>query len=298
MILLGEKAMTETDYLLNGRTTSAFPLSIGTSLAFEAIFTGKVASYDPDKAPPMVVDINNYNEMWINLATLIRNLVGAIPKESSLSHDKSYLAETISQEISIIDTLIRDNSTLCQPVFYYSTYADLNSKEDKVKITLRHPSTDLQKRYESLLNDVVKKVIESRSIEILAIKSYLQPKGKVNGLILTHVPYDLLSKRNFESLELIESHTGQLKSPRRWNSKYKKIEGEDMSILPFVNKLLPVFGDSQTFVPWPLKARLLVLEIAKKYNWTPLTTMERITTTLELGTKDVFVVSSIKEINI
>jgi hypothetical protein len=290
--------MSDTDHLLNGRTTSAFPLSIGTSLAFEAIFTGKVASYDPDKAPPKIVDINNYNEMWVNVATLFRNLNGAIPKDSPLIYDKNYLANTISQEIALIESLINDNGALCSPIFYYSTYSDLKSKEDKVKITLRHPNTDLQKKYDSLLKSVTDKVLENKSIDIKELKGYPKPNNKVNGLILTHVPYDLLSKHNFDSLELIESHTGQLKPFRKWNTKYKKVEGEDMSILPFTSKLLPVFGDNYTFSPWPLKARLLILEIAKKYEWSPLTTNDRINLSLEVGSKDVFVKNSIKEINI
>jgi len=45
---------------LASRTVSAFPISIGTSLAFESVFFPRQPSYDPERQIPNRVEVTQY----------------------------------------------------------------------------------------------------------------------------------------------------------------------------------------------------------------------------------------------
>ena len=95
-------------------------------------------------------------------------------------------------------------------------------------------------------------------------------------MILTHYPADLLPYKDFKKLDLLESHTGKLKTYINWYSKYYPISGKDMSILPFTKKLLFIFGDKYQIAPTPIKLRTSIYEVASNSNWSPLTTEKKI----------------------
>lgn len=67
---------------IDARTVSAFPLSVGTSLALESVFNGVQEPIDPNRVIPQKVEINNYDAFWINVGTLFRNLYNALNKDS------------------------------------------------------------------------------------------------------------------------------------------------------------------------------------------------------------------------
>jgi hypothetical protein len=73
---------------------------------------------------------------------------------------------------------------------------------------------------------------------------------------------------------LLESHTGALKRKDKWHTKY--VNGNDLPFIPFSERLLPVFGDSELFYPAKSDVREAIIGIAKKHNWTSITTDERI----------------------
>lgn len=90
---------------LHDRAVSAFPLSIGTSLAFESVFNGRQEPYDPSRVIPNHVDISNYESCWVNITTLFRNLSSAVEKEAFLGATAERLAATLEEEMGIINDL-------------------------------------------------------------------------------------------------------------------------------------------------------------------------------------------------
>ena len=91
---------------------------------------------------------------------------------------------------------------------------------------------------------------------------------------MTHYAYDLLSNKDFKTLDLLESHTGVLKSKALWYTKFS--DHKDSVRIPFNELFLQVFGDSTIFHPHDRKLRLEILAIADKYNWSFATTKDRI----------------------
>ncbi len=149
--------------VLAERTVSAFPLSIGTSLAFESLFDGRQAPYDNERELPSRINIDDYKIFLINVGTLIRNII---------------------------------------------------------------------------------------------------------------------------KLDLLESHTGVLKTRKEFNTKYydyKKLELENM---PFQRKLLAIFGDHVLFKPYPLKIRQVFIDVARKSKWTPITSEYKVDNDINMYVAD------------
>jgi hypothetical protein len=104
---------------------------------------------------------------------------------------------------------------------------------------------------------------------LLKIRDYNESRT----LMLTHYAIDLLAP-NFKSFDLLESHTGAIKSKHLWYTKY--YNGKDYPQLPFREDLLQVFGDNETFRPMAPSIRKQIIEIAKQYNWSPVSTSEKV----------------------
>jgi hypothetical protein len=124
----------------------------------------------------------------------------------------------------------------------------------------------------------------------------ISPKGNVKALFLTHVPYDLTNYSNFEKLDLIESHTGVLKSRYEWYTKFYKLGDADLRIIPFYKKMLLVFGDRVVIQPSDIKLRRLILEVAQNRRWTQLTTVDKVMHDLELSIREPMVVDFIRSL--
>lgn len=109
--------------MLLDRTTSAFPLSIGTSLAIESLFEGRQSSYDPSRVPPERIQISKYNQVWINIATLYRNILGAIDKNEIKKVHQNDLANTIIYEMQILESIFQnEGANIATPIFYINSY--------------------------------------------------------------------------------------------------------------------------------------------------------------------------------
>ena len=266
------------DALLN-RTISSFPLSIGTALAFESIFKGTLPVYDPQRQIPDQVDIGTYNSFWINTTTLMRNILGAIPTDAQKRVQPDELAETLQNEVIFIQNLIETQSLQqCQPIFYHATYKKLlKSLFTAQYIKFRTPTTPNQIAYQQLLDKAYTLFEKETSIDLYETNDHLEPtKTNNTALILTHQPYDLTNYKDFMKLDLIESHTGKLKSRKDWATKYYPIPETDMFFLPFTRKLLMIFGDHVLIKPMDIKYRRLILEVGRNNKWTPLTTEAKI----------------------
>lgn len=253
---------------IGGREVGALPLSIATSFAIESL-----AGQHPDikvDTPPIL----EARELWVNVRTLIRNLIGSVDKEYSKSLQPSPIGQAISIEMNVIDSTINKVSKgLCSTVFYFPAYRTMAKRYPRASLKL--PSTAMQQMMQGLEFDVLKylKALEG----FIDIREYdVEITGKhPKSLILTHYPVDLLSKSSFQGLKLIESHTGAIKGPLEWNSKLTN--GKELLMMPFSPFTLQVFGDSgNLFSPKSIKHKNAVKGLAEKYNWNAMTTRDRI----------------------
>lgn len=280
--------LDNTGKTLADRLMSSFPLSLPTGLAFESVFKPRTERYDDQRQIPNQIQISNYDEIWINVLTLFRNLVSSVDKMVFLSSSPLELKEIIDFEIDVInDLLANEGQDLCKAQYYIPDYDHL-----KKHIRLREPKTEGQRFY----NDQLEKVIAllKKSTDIFQDK--IHPRSKTKALILTHVPYDLLSYKHFTKLDLLESNTGKLKSRNEWNSKYYQVGDNDLSHLPFNSKLLYIFGDRVLIRPSDYKLRKLIYDISINRNWIVTTTIDKIIFDCELEIREPFVLDFVKKL--
>lgn len=280
---------------LASRAISAFPVSVGTSLSLESIFPPRLKPYDPDRPIPQQIEISKFQEIYINLSTLFRNIVGSITRDAFFNASASDIKETLISEIDVINGLfLNEGAGVCRPVYYYCTYKGLSSKLPD-GIRLRQDKTEGQRFYRRKHDDVMEQVF-SVTDEHYVFDYEIKPPQRVKALIITHYPYDLLSYSRFTDLQLLESNTGKLKSRYQWSSKYYPVGDVDMRALPFMRKLLLVFGDRVLIQPSDMKLRRLILEIADKRKWTSLTTQDRVMQDLELDIREPYVLQFMRKL--
>lgn len=281
------------------RAVSAFPISIATSLALESLFIGRHVPYDPARSIPNTIDIREYDEMWINIRTLIRNIVGALSDSKIITAQD--ILNILAEEIELIKDIFRiEGRDIVRPTFYYSEYEKVHRHFYHQSVKLRLPSTPVQILYQKNEELVLKefyKHIDKKDKQHLKLNDGLELKRetgkKASMLLLSHIPYDLLSVNQFSKLDLLESHTGLLKTKGMWGSKLYKVPGGNMSLIPFMRKTLMVFGDNIMFKPMPIELRRNILAIAEKRRWNGLTTKEKVMMDIDLDIADKYVVSVI-----
>lgn len=277
------------------RTVSGFPLSIGTSLALETLFMTRQPVYDPERIPPPMVDTSKYEEFWINLSTLFRNMIGSISTQAFTMESDENFVDTLLSEIEVIEDLCRsEGHGMIQPVFYFMDYEKLKKTLPK-ELRWRENKTANQQAV-AFKHDKVMKILRKKTDLIPEFDSEIRPQRRTRSLILTHQSFDLLSYRNFDSLSLLESHTGKVKERNTWYTKYYPVGDNDLSHLPFLRKLFLVFGDKNLVQPSDLKLRRLIVEIAERRKWTGLTTEARVMQELELEIKEPYVLQFLKSL--
>lgn len=270
------------------RVTSAFPLSIGTSLAMESLFEPMQKPYDPERKIPNKVNLNQYDTCYINLETLYRNLVASLEKTAFSTASVNDLIATLIEEIGIIQGLFDSEGNGCQVKFYHAEHKTLESYASSgryVGLKLRTPTTDNQRFFHAQQLQVFK-ALDTFTDSILKFKDAFEATSYESALILTHHPYDLIHFKDFKQLDLLESNTGILKPRYQWNTKYHSLGTHDLSHLPFSKKLLFVFGDKSEIKPGSSTMRQAVYDVSKRYDWNPTTTPDRVTYTLQIGILD------------
>jgi|JFJP01.1.fsa_nt_gi hypothetical protein len=273
---------------LTERTISAFPISIGTSLSLESVFTGRLPPYDPIRQIPQHININHYQESWFNIATLYRNLIGALPNEAKITVKPEALAADILEEIDVITSLYKnEGNDICKPYFYHCTYEKVVSKYSAKKIQFRQIKTEKQKEYERKYAETIKFILKDNEF-IKKFNSDIKPIVNCKALIMTHVPYDLISYKKFSQLDLLESHTGKLKSRYEFSTKYHPLGDEKLDFMPFLEKLLFIFGDKVFIEPTDIKLRRLIVDIAKNREWTPYTSEEKVNYFIESDIQETY----------
>lgn len=277
---------------LGSRTTSSFPLSIGTGIAFETLFTPTAPVYDEARLVPNKEDLSQYQTMWINVGTLFRNMYGALDSKTAILVEPEDYANALLSEIEVIKSLFEsEGGNKCTPIFYTCSYDKVYKGVLPKGAILRRPHTDLQTRKEAIHLSSIKQLTHLFS-EVKVFDSEIIPTGRVDSLIMTHVAYDLFSAKHFKTLRLLESHTGIIKSGHQWNSKYH--DGKNLSNIPFNKKLIKVFGDSEIYAPSLSSIKKSILEIAKDRRWTAVTTLDKVNQDLNLFLKDRYMFEVLK----
>lgn len=251
------------------REVGQYPISIATSLALESAL-----GVHPDivvAKPPLL----EFDELWINVRTLYRNLAGALDSDSQKMLFPTPMMEGLKEEMEAIQSLIPiETDAKVEVVFYLSNYKDIERKYANKVATVRRDNTDRQKAYTEIQNKTLGLLLKQMPGEIEVFDLKLKPPPNVKAMIITHYAYDLLSWRDFKELVLLESHTGAVKERAQWHTKYH--DGKALTNIPFREDFLQVFGDNETFKPADHRLRAELLEIAKKYNWTPVSTREKL----------------------
>lgn len=270
------------------RTISSFPISIGTAMAMESLFLPRQEPYDPSRKIPNRVEVKHYQSIYISLATMFRNIIGALSKEQIAVAKPSHVKEILESEIEIIYSLFQlEGMNYCRPVFYYCDYQNLFKKHFHQAVRFRLDQSPAQQHITQLMLLTMKEFFkEHGEIEFKHFDSEFKTSISERSLLLSHIPYDLLNHTKFNRLDLIESHTGKLKPRNLWYTKYYKFGNEELNTLPFLKKLLLVFGDSVMVQPMDIRFRRMLLEISRNRHWTPLTTQEKVIQDLDLDLKD------------
>lgn len=282
-----------TSNVLTNRAVSGFPLSIGTGLALETLFDTVQPVYDEERKILNRVEINKYKVFYINIFTLYRNMVGSIPTQDVSNVAHQHYAEALYSEIEFIKNLLINGTEQIIPVFYICKHEDVYKGLHKIVVPYKD-NTEKQKRFTG--NFVMAMKDLKTYITFDEHKDGLKSINSDKSLILSHVPRDLLIYSQVHKLDLLESHTGILKSRNLWYSKYHPIAGRDMSILPFQRKLWMVFGDKILIHPADLKFSRMIHDIAQANRWTSMTTPDKVMFDLDKDLKDRYLFDVFKQL--
>jgi len=267
------------DYILMSRATSSYGVSVGTAMVLESIFEPTAIRIDDTRMAPVKVNIRQYTHHYFNVQTLVRNIINSVPTMSrdQLLKDSNgwkFVLDTLWTEFDIILSLYVD--TGCTPVVYVPSYRDVAKNMDTFNdmSKLKGFKLNLAVLVEDITLAITKGKLETDMTMIVG--KHQLPRSNTKTLITTHVALDLLNYKRITKLELLESHTGKLKTPKEFNSKYHKMGKNDMSIFPFQEKLLYVLGDDTYIGIQPLKIRQALYNIAVENKWTPFTSESKV----------------------
>lgn len=255
---------------LESRELGQAGVSMGSSLAIESLF----GIYpEAEQSPP---PIRNYDQIYINIATLIRNLINTLDAQKQKALDVELILEFTIEEMRTIDAWVTDQTNARVKVFFYYN--------DRSRIARVFPHANVKDKLTSkqlLLATLEKEAVRLIFKQRLDVKtSYFQIHLHPNPgrtAINTHVILDLLSYRRFDKLDLVESHTGVIRKTSSWGHK---LTVKDQS-LPFNPYTYQVFGDNRDIKPVNKNEREAIVEIARKRRWSPTTTLDKIDKSLD-----------------
>lgn len=232
-------------------------LSIGTAIPMEKLLTTNVSK--------------EYNALYLNVRTLYRNYVGSFP--ANQIPDGKELYNGFLEELDTIQGIVNMSlPSSMRMVYYYMTYDSLQSIFTKCK--LKVSQTQIQKNYSGIESFVFANIASKIKPELEVYDTKLNG-NHTKGLIITHIPLDLLGHPTFSKLTLLESHTGTFKNKSEWISKLTK--NGTYSNIPFNVLTMQIIGDrSGLFSAMPNKFIKTYVELAKACKWTPSTNIEKI----------------------
>jgi hypothetical protein len=248
-------------------TEGQYAVSIGTSLAFETLF-----GINENVKPTNPLPYTQYDNLFVNIRTLVRNLHGAVQKELRTTWTAQHYLKKVLEEIRDIPVIISDQShEKLSVVYYVCTFNTLQREYPLAK--LREPKpTNLYENIEYYVVDQIIRLAKQGKLNIMVCDVKV-PIPDERNIILTHFPVDLVPHANARNLDLLESHTGTIKNRHRWFTKLKGRTGnEGMERIPFSRKTIQIFGDGRTFAGLPPKAKQEILDFSVASRWNQTTT--------------------------
>lgn len=258
------------------------PMSMATSLAIEGLL--HLGEHEGNKGEPPV---HKFQVLLINLRTLFRNVYNAFgDRKDAVTADIALAA--IEEDIKAIRETVTavSPSTVC--AIYLCEYQGLMKRFPQGKFY--SPSTPPQVHFHSVEQDVYRAVKERELFDVEYFDVDL--KGSHNTVVLTHLPVDLLSRKEFPVLALLESHTGAVKTHLEWNSRLNGKPG----YVPFNRIFLQLYGDKVMFSPGDLKSRRVLEKTGTKHKWDGDTTMSRIYQCLQIANEP-FLIDYLKRLD-
>jgi hypothetical protein len=293
----------ELRQIMLSRTLGHFPVSIATSLALEVAYGTGTA---PEEKPTTVNELIKYDEVWINLRTLARNIYNSVPSIEKDGISAKDIAAALDQEMTSLHDIPQSMGDSKQFKYYYCKHEHLEKKMRHAQF--RIPSTAKQLHQADVTAEGIVlfiKTIRKREKEVQANSSNgeyqspltefeLAPKPEQRNavVLLTHHMLDFLNYPKFKTLTLLESHTGALKGRDRWYTKF--VNGRELDFMPFNAATLQLFGDTEMFKPFKDEVRKEIQAIAKDRAWNPSTTDERFLLGLSLS-KNKFLADTVKD---
>lgn len=254
------------------RETGKYPISIATSLAMEGLF-GIHDNIPPTPTPP----VTNCDAVAVNARTIVRNILGSHDKHNAQFLTVADVVNLLIDEILTIKSILEIETQGRVKVFMYiPSYKFLKLRYRNA--VLKEPTTEKQLAAHKFEEDCIELLLK-RQGDIHASYSVVDLDITFNNdprvFLITHLPVDLLHCKDVKSVALLESHTGIIKYSNQWYTKLKN--GKDLYRIPFDVMSIQFFGDSGgMFVPYETKMRKVMLETAEKYQWTQLTSKNKI----------------------
>lgn len=247
------------------RELGDLPLSVGTSLAFQSLM-----GTHPDN-PRLPRQARQIEGIWINLRTLVRNVLDALTREQldSLT-SMTQPARWVVEELAQLGEVMAQLPTTPKWTVYVTRLDDL--KWQYPAASFKTPNTRLQhlrQDRERIILDLVKEYEAQLPVPVMWIKRQ-PPVTQQRAALLTHHPHELLWRGQFQELMLLESYTGRLKLPKEWPSKLHTLK-KDIG-MPFNAITLQIFGDGSLFHQAPRAIRDDVIRVAQLRRWSPVTT--------------------------
>lgn len=253
---------------ITDRVVGKLGISIGTELALESVFN--LVAFDSGREIPNKVKPEDYKQHIFNIPTLFRNVLGSIKdKDKELLTANSAVHDQLINDIHLIMELYSQVDT--KLVFYLPNYTSVYKLFNKGKPSSLYPP---YVAYTFMLQYLKK--LQYPTAILSGNKMAMLPATPGKTLLLSSYTMDLMSLSRIPKLELLESHTGKIKTNLDMWSKYHKLGKQDMSILPVHKNVLYIFGDKTIVKPLPINDRKAFLEIAHVTNWTPIITASKI----------------------
>jgi len=211
---------------------------------------------------------------YINGLTFFRNFMSVI--EGSVPEKKYMLKTTIYKNKlkemfgkDLINFLQASYSLKLIPIFYYLTY----KKPTKVWFNFKDKtelSEGFEKYYVINYGYEFSQWMYNNLKQLWRYKNdYKLIKNRKLAAITTHLAFDLLNFKNDKNVLLLESFTGEIKDYTGFNGKFHPLGKKDLSIIPFNEVTLRVFGDETFIDPFKVKTREYIYKLAIRLNWYP-----------------------------
>lgn len=250
-----------------------YPVNIPTSLALESLM-----DIHPDHKWPRPPYLN-YDEYWLNVRTLYRNICTSYSADMGAMLTPKLIAELMKDEWRNICHVIDAKSRML-PVLYACNYQSLSSRYKKHTIFKGDTTPRMMDERKRMERSIQQFLDDIEKDTCLLFNTDITPLSTTSKCIFqTHIAVDLLSHGKFDVMDLLESHTGNIKNRSLWYTKY--YNGKDLSMIPFNHYFLRVFGDKEFFTPKDKALRKDIIEIAINYKWTSITSDGKVKMDLE-----------------